>query len=485
VKSAEHLARAREALERAVVERHGALPPTAKREHLGHTVETLGQAHFSSLGSVLAVSNSPAFLASAIDLAEKKGGRPLCESALFAKAAREARPGDLARLVIQPRLVPGFKVPQQMDEAFPGLLFGGFAGALRQSEAIVVSLALDGDGAALRAAAIAAAGALDAKFDAFFPQVVPSAVEERLRERGVLGFITVHRDLAKFWERGEELLEPRAAGSLSEFASNLSLFFGKSFEDEVLPGVGDRMLFVAHNQSYAAAGGKPVPAIPGLAIVFELDDAAGLSRAAEVAFNSVVGIINIDRMQKKKEAPSMLVRPVTVGSTACYTVDLGLAPAPSTGRGIEYNFTPSLAIVGRRLVLSSSFELLEFLVAELERAGKEEAPAAGAAAAPTEPARDRIVFDARAARQAIADNAEFFAAQNMIKKGITREKAREEIDALLDLAGFLREVEVLSYRDADGATLRLEVRVRLAHDTGADAKPAAGVKTASAAGGSR
>ena len=337
------------------------------------------------------------------------------------------------------------------------LLFGGIAGALKVSDVIGATVSVDGESLSLRTVTVADERGLAEKYDSFFPKTLPDGVERRLRKRGVLGFVRIHRNLAQWWEDAEELMEPRATGDLTEFAGGLSLFFGgRNFRDEVLPELGETITLAFHNQSYKDVGATPSPAIPGIAAIFELKNADEFGRAFKVAFNTIIGIINVDRMQKDKDSSTMLVQPKLIGKTECYTVDMGLRKDKSGKPGIEYNFTPSLAVVGDRVVMSSSYELLGLLVEELGE--KESAKKAGSKTSVAKRARDRLVIDAAGVRSIVGANRDFFASQNMVKKGIGIDEARAEIDTILEIVDFLRDLELLSYRKADAVHMDLRLR---------------------------
>jgi len=452
------LTEARRAIERAVEDRAGHKIETGKSEYRDRQIETVGEGHFAYFGDVLALSNSKGMIESAIDLVDGREKSSVASSDVFASVASQAGERSFIRLAVRPRFLPGFKIPAKADNPLASLLFGGFFGALRASDVIGAAVDVEKDGLALRLVTVPDDRGLEDRYDAFFPRVLSSDVEKRLRARGVLGFIAVQRDLVKWWERAGELLEARASGDLTEFAGNMSLFFGgKSFQDEVLPELGETITLVARNQTYPEAGRKPTPTIPGIAAIFELRNAGAFGRSFKVAFNTIVGIINVDRMQKKKDAPTMLVAPRLVGGTECYTVDMGLPPSADEVPGIEYNFTPSLALVGDRVVLSSSFELLSVLVEELEGVTKR-APATTTATAVA--GKDRVLIDGASALAIATDNRDFFASKNMVEKGISLDAARAEIDAILEVGALLRDLDLRSFRKGD--ELHLDLRLRLA-----------------------
>ena len=227
-------------------------------------------------------------------------------------------------------------------------------------------------------------------------------------------------------------------------------FGGLNFQDEVLPQLGETISLVFKNPLVQEGASSPSPLIPGGALIIELKDAKKFGRPFIVAFNSLVSILNITRMQQDSNAPSMLVRPEKVGKVDCYRVDLGL-PANPKNPGIEYNFSPSLAVTGNRVILGSTFDLVKILVEESEKAG-----AGGKTVAPSY-ARDRIYIDGRALRSIMGTNVDFLAAQQVVSKGISLEDAKKELAIIGEILSFTRDLELKSFREEEAVRMKLRL----------------------------
>jgi hypothetical protein len=450
------LASARKAIERAFQERAGFLPTTEKSTYQEYTVEKLDKAHFTQIGDVLVVSSGSLAVEEVIDLAAGKSSRSVKNSSAFQKAF-ESQPADrILSVAVRPQFIPNIdKLANKADNALASLLIHGWTGALSASDLLTAGLDATADGLKLKVDSVLSSRGLDKKYASFFPSGVSGALFERLQARGVLGAFQLHRDLASWWETTEDLLQTHSVGELAQFTQVMSLVFeGKSFEDEVLPKIGKTMTFVAANQAYGDLGAKPLPVIPGFGLVFAIEDAKNFGRSFEVAFNSLVAIINLDRMQKKKDGRSMLVRPENVGATTLLTVDLGSAKPGDERPGIECNFSPSLAVVGDRVILSSSKELGRMLIEEIEKLRA--APAASGLA------EDALFVTGPAAAEILAENRDPLASETMKKEGISLEEARARIDALVEIVKFSRDLRVRSALK-DG-TLSLEVGLRFQRD---------------------
>jgi hypothetical protein len=458
-RSPEALAQAIEALKKAAAARLGALPETRKRTQLGYAIEEIDKLAFTAIGEVLAVTVNSSALDQVLQLAAGRSRSSVVASAVFTKALSSSGKDKLAALAVRPSYLPNFQIPEKADNPVGSLLLSGWLGALGASDLLTAALEMGDDGLRLELAALLGPGGLEPRYAPLFSGRPIEPLIGRLERIGLLALVELHRDLAGWWEKREELLLPEAAGGLAGFSQIMNLVFARSFQDEVLPELGDTVLLVARNQSYEELGGaRPQPAIPAFALLLELKSASAFSRPLATAFQTFIGFANADRAQKKKDnATTMLVQSEKVGKTSIYTASLGSPEKTAAAPGIEFNFSPSMAVAGSWLVLGSSAELTRKLAGELE-----DLPAGKPAGAGK--ARDRLVIDARALRAILEENFEALIADNMIKKGHTRAQAKGEIDALLQLTGLLRELRLESR--FDGEALRVGIDVRA--DSGGD-----------------
>ena len=399
-------------------------------------------------GAFIAASNSKSGIETLLDLGAKKSGSSI-EGAPFFKKGSAAGKEAFALLVIRPSFIPNFQAKEKLDEAGESLLFGGFAKALNASDVISAALDVTGGKLQLSAAIHAKNGEKDKHGTTFFPPTSEGAeLAARLRARGAVAFLHLRRDLSRWWEAREEIMSERAAGGLLEFGNTMNQLFGKNFQDEVLPEIGPDVTFFARNQEYADLSEKPKPAIPGFALVFELKSSKTLGKKIVSAFQALIAIINIDRAQKKKdEGMSMLVRTEKIGKYDLHTVSLVDDEGPP---GVMHNFTPSLAVAGSKVILSSSAELAKLFLDEVEA----KSTTAGGTAKPT---GDTLTIDGAAVRKILGENHEFLISDNMVKKGHTKEEAEKEIGILYAILDRLRALELRSWKDDDAVRIRLDL----------------------------
>lgn len=450
-KSEGALKAARKALDAAVEANIGFPVETKKLVHEGHSIEQIGAAWFTFLGDILAISSSKKLIEETVDLAYGRTEKSASRSTVYSRVAGD---GDfLARAHLRPGFLPGLSpaLVTKMDQPVASLLLSGIRGALRGCELMTLSLDTSWSGLDLSLVLHPDDRGIAEKYSPFFPKTARNEFQSNVRKRKVLGMISLSRDFYKWWESSEEFLNSQAAGSLAQVSAGLSMFMGGlNFQDEVLPMLGKTISLVLRNQEIEEGKPSPSPAIPGGALVLELKDAGKHGRPFIVGFNSLVGIINFTRMQQDANAPSMLVKPEKVAGVDCYRVDMGL-PADPKNPGIEYNFSPSLAITGNRIILGSTFDIVKMLIEESEKSR------AGGNTAVSAYARDHLYIDGKSARSIFGKNLDFLAAQQVVEKGVGLAAAKKELSIISELLGFIRDLKFESYRQEDAVRMDLHL----------------------------
>lgn len=467
--SAEDLESGLKAIQEAIKAQVGYAISPNESTYKDRTIQAYGEALTVKLGSVFVVARGRAILEKVIDLAAGESKVSVAASPLYQKARASGK--ELVSLSIQPKFIPNYHLPEKVDNAVGSLLISGFLGALEKCELLSASLTVGEGKAALDLSSSLSKDGMADKYKSFFPEVAGGSLRERLEKRGILAYTELHRNLAQWWEKREDLLIPRAAGELAGFEQIMSgvVFQGRNFQDEVLPEFGPTITLVARNQEYADLGKRPKPAIPSFAIVFELKSADKFAKGVTAGFQSLVGIINADQGQKKKGMMPMLVETEKVGDSKLYAVSQDL---PQDGEpGMVYNFSPSMAVVGSRLMISSTRELGRILV--------EEIAAAGTASAPRKVVPDVLRIDGPAVKAILDENRELIIADNMMKKGTSKEQAEAEMGGLLETLKLVRDLSMETGREGDAVNLRILLRTKSAGGATAASEPAGAGKGAS------
>lgn len=446
---------------------HGTFPETQKTDREGVTIETAGPISFAVAGRTFMISNSSTAVQAMVDLVLGKSGASVAQmktfAPLFASKTDDRRPGSrkLAVAGLLPGFLPNFldRIPAKVDN-FPGsMLISGWLEALRKSEMISASLEVARGDLRLSLSSRARPGEdLEGANGVFFPSD-DSALDYqevgRLRRHGLVGIVHIRRDLARWWESRETYLNAKGLGDLVNFSNVMNVIFGgRSFQDEVLPALESGLTLLARRVSYEELGAAPSPQIPGFAAILRLRDAERFSRSMQAAFQSLVGIANADRAQKGKPL-SFLVQTEDIHGVKVHTASAGKPEDASAPPGIEYNFSPSLAVVGSRVVISSNRDLAEIVVRELSRKPPSTTiPAVDSRRRPN----DLIQLDAAEIDRLVEANADVIAAKAMLDDGIGPDEAEGRVRAIRELLGLVDSLDVRTRHRGRTAAITLSLR---------------------------
>ncbi len=415
--------------------------------------------HFAALGDVLALATTLPDLHAVIDLARGRATHSVRTAPALAEAVRGFRRENLLDAVAGD--VGGFTqgIPDKADNFASSLLAGHWLVALRHGRTFRLSLSAGAPG--LDLALSATAPDLGRRLASYFPPVPPADLLGRLEKRELLSAFQMHRDFAQWWTEGESMVMGAGVGEMLQFAQFMSLVFGgRSFQDEILKELLPTVTLVTRNEEYRDLGAKPQPAIPGFAMVLEMRDPSRFGRLFQAALQSTVAFINLDLAQKGKGDHMMLMEPERLGEVTIHTTNRCDPLAKVDNPGIEYNFSPSMALVGKYIVLSSTKDLARIIVEEMATLPED---AAGLAAVP----EDLTIVDGGALHDILRDNRRAIVANTMMTKGVGLEEAEAELDTGLDLLALAERLEVVTRLDGDTMTVRMKLAVRAAKREGA------------------
>ena len=272
---------------------------------------------------------------------------------------------------------------------------------------------------------------------------------------------TIYRDLAAMWRAAPDLFNDDIVTKMDQAEAQLTtLFAGREFTKDVLGAIAPQSQIVAARQTFAPGGPhEPSIKLPAFALVTRLRDADQLGKQMTIIFQSFVGFGNIIGGQQGQ--PPLEIRSEQRGAaklvTTAYTLeDKGLSTSP--GR-INYNFSPSLALLGEHMVLSSTSDFAKELCDLLDSTSTGQTSPSAAGAGPIGQTNSAVAFDFATLTKLLEDNRQHLVAQNILQKGHDQQAAELEIGTLLELAGMLRDAELrLATQDAQ---LKFEAVVRL------------------------
>jgi hypothetical protein len=251
------------------------------------------------------------------------------------------------------------------------------------------------------------------------------------------------------WLRAGDLFDERMNDELAKADANLTTFFaGKDFGEDVLGSFGPSLQVLVNRQSFDNVLPKPALRLPAFALAGRMENSEETQTELRRTFQSLIGFLNvIGAMQGNPQ----LDQDVDVyRDSKLYTASF--IPEPdekeSERARIQFNFSPTLAFAGDRFVITSTKQLAKDLIdaAEKEQGSR------------TEASNTSVKLNTQALSEILDDNREQLIAQNMIKKGQTREESQREIGMLLELLGLFQAVSFDI--KTTGGELKLELSIQ-------------------------
>jgi hypothetical protein len=441
------------ALVRAEATRQGQPDPIKQEERRGVAVYQIGDVCFAAFGRWLVVANKPILVSMVLEN-QFTDGDTLADDKQFQTvlAAREADPAawlyvDLRVL----RLTGALKkaLDKKSDNPAAELLVGGILGAIPDAPYVTASLQISNSRLSVAAALPCDPQAI-AKSREFYVGADGNGVAPPLlKPRGTLLSLSTYRDFGSLWRHAPDLFDEGINAKFAEAESGLNtLFAGRDFGDEILGNLVPGLQLVVARQEFPQGGITPQIKLPAGAIVVRMKKPEETARLFKITFQSAVGFLNVAGAQNG-------LSPLDVNSEK---TDAGLIvsgeylpPIDETKRtdaALQYNASPTIAVVGDKFILASSKPLALELAANLQ----ENALAT--------PANTALVVDGPGVQAALAENRDPLIAQNMLQKGHDRPAAEAEIDRALDVLKLL-ERAALSLSMAEGRA-KLTVDVDLA-----------------------
>jgi hypothetical protein len=257
------------------------------------------------------------------------------------------------------------------------------------------------------------------------------------------------------WNAAPDIFDEKANAGLSQANSNLSnLFAGQDFGEDVLGAMRPEIQFVLARQDYTKSD-LPTPKIklPAGAIVFQLKDPAKSSRRMKVAYQSIIGFLNIAGAQNGQPQFDLDTETHEGGKIVSATYLLDEEEQQAKDGKINYNFSPSIGLIDDRLIIASTKRLARELVSLVKT------PKTSAAKQAT---NTQLQLNAQTLHAVLDDNKKQLVAQNVLEKGHTRQQAEAEIGVLLSILGWAKDASLKL--SADKQSMRLEVGLRFQTD---------------------
>ncbi|WP_222436175.1 hypothetical protein [Rubripirellula reticaptiva] len=266
--------------------------------------------------------------------------------------------------------------------------------------------------------------------------------------------LSTHRDLSQMWLRSGDFLSDRANDQIAVADTTLTtIFSGRDFGDDILGSLKSDVQLIGVQQDFTGMMPQPAIKLPSFAIQFQMKNPDETQTELRRVFQSLIGFLNVTGAQNGQPQLDLGMETVADAKliTASYVPDRD--NADSLDERIQFNFSPTIAFAGERVVLSSSTALARELVktAVAEAADDED----------TSNTTGKLV--ATTLQGILKANRSQLVANNMLEKGHSKEAAEGEIDLLLELLGFLDDVRL--NLDITESQMALEFAVRVMSNT--------------------
>lgn len=234
--------------------------------------------------------------------------------------------------------------------------------------------------------------------------------------------LSAYRDFSQMWLRAGDLFNEKTNDGIAQADSNLSTFFsGRDFGEDILGALTPRIQIIAARQSYPED--RPIPAIkiPAFALLAEMKDPETTTREFRRIYQSFIGFFNVVGAMEGNPQFELDFEKLEDGEL------ISASPIPLVGEEkddqakINYNFSPTLAFVDDRLIISSASNLAR-TIAESKRSDD----------STTTNINTSMKLFGPELQTSLADNKSHLIAQNMLKEGHTREEAGKQIGILLE-----------------------------------------------------
>ncbi len=430
--------------------------PVDTAEYRGFQAYALGEAKVAIFGKWLLVTNKPKLGKAIIDRFLDEGGPSLAARESFLTPRNHA-PGtatawvyvDIAALrsagVAKP-LMSGEKT----DNFFAELLLGGILSNLHKTPHATARLRLDQRQARLELATPHESDWVSEAREHFFGPQSEGAAPELLAVEDAVFSLSAYRNIAQMWLMAGDLFDEGVNDGLAQADSTLSTFFsGKDFGEDILGAVEPQVQLVVAQQKFAEDRPQPAIKLPAFALAFTLKEPDVMRPELRRIFQSLVGFLNvIGAMNGQPQLDLDMEREgdlqlVTAGYLSGFDGDPQQAP-------IQYNFSPTVAFLSNRWIVSSSRDLAHKLAQGLLL------PAAGDASKET---NTQAAANFQVLRDILEDNRRHLVAQNMLEEGHSQEEAEKQIGILLTLLEMLHDADLELHTDSTSLRLSLDVNL--------------------------
>ena len=339
--------------------------------------------------------------------------------------------------------------PKQAENIGAELLIGGIFSALNDSDSVDASLNITDDNVELSVSMPFDTDSVTEERKYFFGSESERQSFRRLALPNAAASIQAYRDIGLMWLSKEDLFGENHLSELSQADSTLStLFAGLDFGEEVLGATKPGFQIVARNQNYKNIDTpQPDIKIPEFAFVFRLKDTEKVPRRFKVAYQSLIGFLNIQLAMQGN--PQFDLESEKVGNAKVVSATYLPDDDDENDGLINYNFSPSIALVDDWFIISSTRALATDM-AKIGESGESKV---------TPDINTSIEVMGKQVSAILKANEEQLIALNMLEEGNDRAEAKAAIGLLLNLVTFVKEVSLQLKRSDNALSLNFAVEL--------------------------
>ncbi len=385
------------------------------------------------------------------------GGNPasLADSDQFQDARKNRNRGDAVWLYVNLSAIREAGVARKLfegksEEPFGEILLGGILDVLEETPYATATLAGKGQSVRLR-------------FSVPFEQKwVSEAREFYFGPRGsgrataipdvprLLFAVSAYRNFSEMWLRAGDLFNEQINDKFAEADSTLTtLFSGKDFGEDILGALSPEVLLIVAQQEFPQDRPAPAIKLPAFALVGKMKQPETTAREFRRIFQSLIGFFNVVGSMNGQPQLELEMEKTEAGElTSASFVPLAGEEDKDPAR-INFNFSPTVAFSGNRIVISSTVGLARNLIT-VEEPGQRESGSL---------VNTEALLSAPVLKSVLEDNQAQLISNNMLEEGHSREEAEMEIGTLLKLLGYFENATVTL--ETAGGLLNLDLDMEL------------------------
>ena len=334
------------------------------------------------------------------------------------------------------------------------LLFGGLLATLDQSPMTIGRLALNESGANMEFLSPSQPEWFAETREFYVGPNSKGVAERAWKIHQGLASLSTYRNLSKLWLRAGDLFDQKVNDQLAQADNTLTtLFSGRDFGTDILGALEPQLQIVSASQSFPNAL-KPSIRLPSFALIGKLKEPESMQRDLKRIFQSFVGFLNVAGAMEGQ--PQLDLESEIVGDAKIYWAEYVVDKDRKYENGlpVQFNFSPSVAFLGDRVVVSSTSALARQLISEMANPSSNHEPSLMSPQLNTS-----MELDLAMIRDVLLDNRDQLITQNMLEKGHSKKEAQGEVDVLLGLMQLLGSASAqLSFDER----VRLNIQVDLA-----------------------